>query len=202
MHDRGVPYRVGLLDGAELRVGAAPAKPLATLTIEPGVIVRFNKSGIMQVQVGSGTDPARGALVAVGTAAKPIVLTSGTAAPAAGDWFGLWFGFVPDASDQVDEVRVEYAGGRSSSGSSACPGFLWTTTDAAIRMSGPPPGQFITHTTIVASAAHGIDRGWRADSLVDFLGTNTFQDIHWCQQTYPKDKNGACPPEDQVPCPQ
>jgi len=202
MHDRGVPYRVGQQDSMELRVVAGVGMPLATLTIEPGVIVRFNKDGVMHVQPGSSyTEAARGALVAVGTEAKPIVFTSGTAAPAAGDWFGVWFGFIPDASNQVDHVRVEYAGGPSVSGSNSCPGTGWTSSNAAIRLLGPPAGQFITHTTITSSAAHGIDRGWRADTQTDFLPTNTFVGVTWCQETYPKDHNGACPPADQVPCP-
>jgi hypothetical protein len=201
MHDRGVPYRVGLLAGAELRVGSSPGQPLATLTIEPGVIIRFNESGVMQVQVGSSDDPARGALIAAGTADRPIIFTSGTAAPAAGDWFGVWFGFVPDPSDVIDHARVEFAGGNSSSGSQGCPGLTWTTTDAAIRIGGLPAGQFVTNTTILSSAAHGIDRGWRADGVIDFLGTNSFEDVLWCQQTFPRDHNGVCPALADVPCP-
>lgn len=201
MHDRGVPYRVGQGDGAELRVGSSGTEPVATLTIEAGVVVRFNKKGVMQVQVGGGTDPARGALIAAGTADRPIVFTSGTAAPAAGDWFGVWFGAVPDASDVLDHVRVEYAGGTSSTGSNACPGSTWTTTDAAIRMAGVPAREFITNATIVASASHGIDRGWRADPLIDFLETNTFSEIRWCLQTFPRNAHGVCPPVAEVPCP-
>lgn len=201
MHDRGVPYRVGLLDGQELRVGAPPGQPLATLTIEPGAILRFNHNGVMQVQVGSGTTPALGALIAAGTAERPIVFTSGTASPAAGDWYGVWFGFVPDSTDIMDHVRVEDAGGASVTGSNACPGTTWTTTNAAIRISGPPTTQFVTNSVVTASAAHGIDRGWRADTLVDFLATNTFTDINWCFQTYPRTAAGVCPAADQVPCP-
>jgi hypothetical protein len=38
--------------------------------------------------------------------------------------------------------------------------------------------------------------------VVDFLASNSFDGVLWCQQTYPKDHNGACPPLAQVPCPQ
>jgi hypothetical protein len=74
--------------------------------------------------------------------------------------------------------------------------------DAAIRIFGPPPGQFVTNTTIVASARHGIDRGWRADNFTDFLSSNVFQSVPGCKETYPRDFHGACPPPGMVPCPQ
>jgi hypothetical protein len=61
------------------------------------------------------------------------------------------------------------------------------------------PGRLVTNTAILASAGHGIDRGWRGTE-VDFLGGgNTFSGITWCTQSYPKDMNGGCP--DPVPCP-
>ena len=59
-------------------------------------------------------------------------------------------------------------------------------------------GQFVTNSTILASASHGIDRGWRG-SNTDFLATNTFTSIAKCKQSYPKDATGACPAT--VPCP-
>jgi hypothetical protein len=151
------------------------------------------------VEIFQGTNPATGALVAVGTAASPIVFTSAEAQPAAGDWLGITFGQVPDASDRIDFARVEYAGGASSSGSDSCPSTAFNTSDAAIRIFGPPASAFVTNTTINASKAHGIDRGYRSDTKLDFLPTNTFQAIALCKQTYPKDANGACPAD--VPCP-
>jgi hypothetical protein len=201
IHERGVPYRVGLdASSGELRVTAPGGTTrVTTLTIEPGVTLRFKKSGVLRLEVFTGPQPALAALVAVGTAERPIVFTSAAATPAAGDWLGIYYGLIPDASNRVDHARVEYAGGASSSGSSSCPGTTWTTSDAAVRIFGPPSGAFITNTAIVASAAHGIDRGWRADNTTDFLASNTFQDVAQCKQTYPN--TGSCPARDMVPCP-
>jgi hypothetical protein len=199
MHERGVPYRIGNQGSAgTLYVGStAVGAPVATLTIEPGVTIRVKKGGVILIESASLAAPARGALIAVGTAAKPIVFTSLQPVPAAGDWIGVWFDSIPDANDKMDYTRVEYAGATSTSGSSACntPG----PNDAGIRVFGLPAGQFITNTTILSSAGHGIDRGWRDNTKPDFLATNTFTSIAKCKQTYPKDTSGACPTT--VPCP-
>lgn len=203
MHNYGVPYRVGnSLSGSGARLTVERQAPLtpgvATLTIEAGVKVRMKKGSSVMVQRFVGATPAQGALVVNGTAAQPVIFTSAEANPAPGDWLGIWFGLIPAANNKIDHARIEYAGGLSSSGSDTC-----NTTppipDAAIRIFGPPSSQFVTNTTISDSAAHGIDRGWRDDALVDFMPTNTFSNVAACRQTYPKDHNGACP--QVVPCP-
>lgn len=202
LHERGVPYLVGhATSGGDLRVDVPAGMPAVTLTIEPGVTMRFKKAGIFRIAVASSTDPARGSLVAVGTAAKPIVFTSDEAAPAAGDWLGLRFGDVPTATNKLDHVRVEHAGGTSSSGSSSCPDNAENLNDAAIRMTGTPPAQFITNTTILDSLTNGIDRGYNSAVKLDFLPTNTFTNVALCKQTFPRDDNPGCPLPADVPCP-
>jgi hypothetical protein len=206
LHDRGVPYHVGHSQSAgQLCVSAGTGKPLATLVIEPGLTLRFKKGGNLKIEQFQGTSPASGALVAVGTAQKPIVFTSAEATPAAGDWLGIWFGEVPDASSKIDFASVEYAGGASTSGSDSC-AYTATTgapNDAAIRVFGAPAGgQFVTNTAIVSSAANGIDRGFRSDTkMPDFLATNTFTSVGHCKETYPRDVSGTCPAPAMVPCP-
>ena len=204
IHDRGVPYRVGIdVSAGDLRINPLPGVLTpATLTIEPGVALRFKRGGILHVALGTGDTAALGVLVAVGTAAKPIVFTSAAATPAAGDWLGIYYGQIPDPANRIDFARVEYAGGFSQVGGSACPGPLAPPFDAAIRIFGPPSSEFVTHTTIFASARHGIDRGWRADVTLDFLPTNDFQSVAACKQTFPSAATGACPPPSMVPCPQ
>jgi hypothetical protein len=198
MHDRGVPYFVGLPgQPADLRVQAND-DGLATLTIEPGVELRFQSGGVLTVQQLAVDEAATGALVAVGTADDPIVMTSAAASPAAGDWLGVHFGGVLAGASRMQHVRVEYAGGASTTGSSSCPYEGDTIAEAAIRIFGVPSGAFITDTEIVASAGHGIDRGWRDDFIVDLVPTNSF-DIAGCTQTWPRDSDGVCP--DPVPCP-
>ena len=54
----------------------------AILTIEPGVIVKFNSAKAIQVD---------GQLVARGTETDPILFTSNHPSPTAGDWAGIWF---------------------------------------------------------------------------------------------------------------
>jgi len=53
-----------------------------TLTIEPGVVVKFDSGKLMQID---------GCLVARGTETEPIVFTSNKAFPSPGDWKGIEF---------------------------------------------------------------------------------------------------------------
>lgn len=204
MHDRGVPYLVGHATSfGELRVEKSPAGGTTVLTIEPGVVLKFKKTtGIMHVAFASSVNPAKAALVAVGTPAKPIVFTSAEAAPAAGDWKGIWFGEVPDATNKIEHARIEYAGGASASGGDSCIVPPEVRNDAAVRIFGKPAGgAFITNTTIVDSATNGIDRGFRSNEKIDFLPTNTFTNVAKCKQSYPRDDNGTCPTAASIPCP-
>ena len=81
LHARGVPYRLGQPDSGDGFVigSATAAMPKATLTVEPGVTVEVSPIGGLYVNAGS-------ALVAKGSAALPIVFTSGNTPPAPGDW--------------------------------------------------------------------------------------------------------------------
>ena len=204
LHERGVPYLVGhATSGGDLRVDIQQGQPGVTLTIEPGVTMRFKKGGVLRIAVASSLSPARGSLVAVGTPDKPIVFTSDEASPAAGDWLGLRFGDIPTTANKVDYVRVEYAGGTSTSGSGSCPDNSELMNDAAIRIGGWPTSQFVTNTEIVGSLTNGIDRGWRDDrEKIEFLSTIKFTNVALCNQTYPPNAANVCPqPQDQVPCP-
>ncbi|MBX7084475.1 MAG: hypothetical protein K1X88_35035 [Nannocystaceae bacterium] len=198
IYDRGVPYIVGQPGQVgDLRVQANPGA-LAVLTIEAGVELQFQSEGILTVDHATGDAPATGALVAVGTAQRPIVFTSAAVAPAAGDWLGIYFGGTLDMLDELEHVRVEYAGGASASGSNSCMYPGEPINNAAIRIFGVPPGRFVKDSEIIASAAHGIDRGWRADLEVDFAESVTFE-VTRCTQTTPRKADGTCP--DRVPCP-
>lgn len=202
LHERGVPYLVGLAtSGGDLRVDVPPGQPAVTLTIEPGVTMRFKKGGVFKIAVAGGTNPARASLIAVGTPDKPIVFTSDEASPAAGDWLGLRFGELPTTVNRLDYVRVEHAGGVSTTGSGSCPDNSELMNDAAIRITGWPTTQFITNTEIVGSPTNGVDRGWRDDrEKIDFLSTIKFTNVALCNQTYPPTAGNVCP-ADPVPCP-
>ncbi|MEO8707320.1 MAG: hypothetical protein ABI867_45250 [Kofleriaceae bacterium] len=199
LHARGVPYHVGIQPNSTLDVAAAAGVPV--LTIEPGVTLRFEPSATLRIDPATGALPARGALVAIGTPAAPIVFTSAAGTPAAGDWFGIRFGNIPNAATKLQHARVEFAGRASISGSESClPVGQVGQNDAAIRILGAEPVPvFITDTTIHASARHGIDRGFRSNTKPDFLATNTFTEVAGCKQTHPRDVSGVCPAV--VPCP-
>lgn len=80
-----------------------------TLTIEPGVEVRFAPNTGLFVGWSFG-----GELQADGTAIAPIRMTSDAAGPAAGDWLGVVFGFQSDPTSALRHVEIEYAGSSSS----------------------------------------------------------------------------------------
>src|SRR5450755_2923923 len=203
MHNRGVPYHVGSgPDSGRMDINAQVAGQVAVLTIEPGVTVQFPPGGTFNVDPGSGTSPAKGALIAIGGDApdQKIVFTSDQGlASKAGDWLGIGFSGTVDPRSVMQNVRVEFAGGDTVSGSNSCPYPGVVINDAAIRIFGPPPNQFITNTEILSSARFGIDRGWRADLQPDFLASNTFTAVAACKETTPSTFNGVCPVV--VPCP-
>ncbi len=195
LHDRGIPYHVD--DEPNTNLDVAAPTGVAVLTIEPGVVLKFHPGSQLRIDTTGGTTtPSKGALVAVGTPAKPIVFTSIATVPAPGDWLGIRFAGVTDPASRIQFTRVEFAGGASASGSNSCPypGRIGQN-DAAIRIFGTtaPASQYITDTTILSSARDGIDRGWRDDPAPDFLAGNTFTNVAGCKQTVPRTFNGVCP---------
>jgi len=88
--------------------GTDGADEITTLTVEPGVAVRFNINVSLVVGASSG-DP--GALVAQGTETNPIVFTSNQATPSPGDWRGIkFYNTTDDAGTVLDYCTVRYAG--------------------------------------------------------------------------------------------
>lgn len=69
-----------------------------TLTIDPGVAVKFNDATGMEI---------RGTLAAIGTVTDTISFTSNSVAP----WYGSWFGltFTTDLNSSISYIKVEYA---------------------------------------------------------------------------------------------
>jgi len=166
-HDRGLPYRIGT--GLSL----APTKSaadggLVTLTLEAGVKLMFLQTtgNVWSLHLGaSGGDqpesiwPAK--VVAMGTAEKPIVLTSAADAPAAGDWGGVAWSGGPATGNVMSHVTIEYAGGDLGTAGFGCgPG----DNDAAIIITNwRPADAFITDSTIAHSGGGGIVSGWWSD---------------------------------------
>lgn len=97
-------------------------------------------------------------------------------------------------------AEVRYAGAESASDSFSCETVapFYLDSDAAILLTGLPDGQIVHDTTIADSAAHGILRGWEGDSI-DYLTSNTFENVDGSKETYPRPSEGACPTS--PPCP-
>lgn len=199
----GVPYRVGAYAGDTLRFGTDDAHPKVTLTIEPGVTLRFpvkddaNSGGGVQLTNWTDTadaNPPGTTIQAVGTADKPIVFTSAAASPKPGDWRGLWFGTGANADNRLEHVVIEYAGSDLLAGGFACPPDH--SNDGAIAiLGGPAKTQFLKNSVIRSSAAAGVVKGWTGEegADVDFLPTNTFEDVAECKQTVLAIAQGDCP---------
>lgn len=184
--DLGVPYR---MDG--LQVGDSTTQ--ATLSVEPGVEMRFEPATTLYIYDG------KSALSAVGTNEKPVRFTSGKATPAPGDWTGVRFK-ESNPKDRLDHVQVLYAGGDCQCSGFGCNYVHGTfAVDSAILLFKEPSTAFITQTRIEHSAGHGILRGWSGSPSTSFLGSNTFADVAGCTETLPKDVNGNCPAD--PPCP-
>ncbi|MEW5916403.1 MAG: hypothetical protein AB1762_08355 [Gemmatimonadota bacterium] len=198
VEDHGVPVRIPFTG---LYVGpVAPSVVPVTLTLRPGVILRFPKVGNQTgARVTFGTNGAApnnlvGILNAVGTAAKPIVFTSGEASPARGDWVGIWLNTANGS--RLDHVEINYAGGQTGIQSNNCRPL--NTEDEAGLFVGSfsdqyvPPGNLITNSRITNSAGFGINAMWLAGTFntPDLTATNVFQNNARCRQTY----NGVTPP--------
>jgi len=87
-----------------------------TLTLEPGVIVKFNAGKTMFIGHDSNAAYA-GGLIANGTESDPITFTSNSATPAPGDWDYIKFRpFCIDANCQLEYATIEYGGLASTYG--------------------------------------------------------------------------------------
>jgi hypothetical protein len=194
LHDRGVPYQVGL-DGSDILVGNARTEgPDATLTLEAGVTLRFTGAGsshsstlrVRGVERNSVWVP-QGTLIVTGTAAKPVTLTSASATPHAGDWMGLYFADVVSPRSRVDRLVVQYAGGWSDTTGvcEASPHAPNYGADCSVILSldgDLGTSEFITNTQIQHGLGCGFYRGWHGTDT-DFRATNTFTDITGCSQS-------------------
>ena len=77
----------------------------AVLTIDPGVTLMFSE--VVGIDVGSHDD---GKLVAVGTAADPIVFTSNSSPPLPGDWANITLLSGTMAGTKIAYAKLDYCG--------------------------------------------------------------------------------------------
>jgi parallel beta-helix repeat protein len=100
----------------------------STLTLEPGVVVKFNTG--MGLVIGYNNP---GALAAAGTQALPITFTSAASTPSPGDWDGISFeGRTIDSTTKLDYCLIEYGGGNTY-GNIYCTDASPTVTNCTIK---------------------------------------------------------------------
>jgi hypothetical protein len=201
VEDRGLPIRIPAV-GMNIAPLAGQPGPV-TLTLKPGVVLRFPKTGggpgarVKFGTNGNAPNNAVGVLNAVGTAARPITFTSGEANPAPGDWIGLWLNTANGS--RLEHVNIEYAGAPSGINSGNCKP-VGTSDDAALLVGSfstqyVPPADLITHSRISSSAGYGINAMWQAPtvSAPNLTAGNLFQNNALCRQTFNAPSAGACP---------
>ncbi len=191
LHDRGVPYHMGDSESDSFTIGGGADGKVVTLTIEPGVVMKFEPKTAFQVQHFTTDQPSSAIVVAKGTAEKPIVFTSASPTPKAGDWRGLWFGGVPQAANALDHVKIEYAGYDCACSMVTCSANV-EEYEGAVIFSQKPPSAFITNSVFKDIAGHAITEGF-IGGLVNFRPTNTFEGVSGCVQTLPPDAQQDCP---------
>lgn len=171
--NRGVPY---IFNGEFLMYDLG--KSTLTLTIEPGVTMKFEKEGqgSMGLVLGNKASDAPVRLVAKGTAAAPILLTSATATPAAGDWKGIYMANAPPTGNAIENVTVEYAGGFSGTTGFGCgPG---TNIGGLLIIEWRPGEAFVKNSTFRHLIGAGIVSGWTSDEPgPDLSPSNSFSNI-------------------------
>jgi hypothetical protein len=204
LRDLGVPYRVGTAPSSIVVGDGVAGHPSASLTLAAGVQVLFTPQGtagtsriLVNAQNTGGTYAAQGALVVAGTTAAPVVLDSAAAAPAAGDWEGLYFAGLVDPRTSVVSAHILHAGGASGTvgicGSTPNANNGVATCAVVIAVDTPPQG-FLT-SSVLEAAPCGIYRDWKTTD-VDFTAANQFVGIPGCTQTSIPAANGQC-----VACP-
>lgn len=191
LRNLGVPYHAGRPLTPNLVVGGRPDDAVVTLGMEPGVVLRMQKGGAVEIEAEAGRIQARGALVAIGTASAPIVLTSDQDPPRPGDWRGLWFGGFARPTNRVEHVRLEYTGAACGCLLVSCTQGV-TVFDGAVLFTQQPPSVFIKESTLTAGRGHGFVLGYSGIPL-DFAAVNTIESVAGCPQTMPLAATCAVP---------
>ena len=112
-----------------------------TLTIQPGVVVKFNKDKLLQVN---------GTLIARGAAANPITFTSSQASPQKGDWKNI--AFTDSSADATFDAVGHYTGG-----SILQYGIVeYGGGGVGSVVHAPNAAPYIDHNTVRNNAARGI----------------------------------------------
>ena len=186
---RGLPIAIGL---GGLKIANATTN--AALTIGPSVIVEMREPLPYRITVGAGSGDLvpTGALIAVGTAAEPVVFRG---RGSKNDWAGIGFYGQVDPRSRFDHVVIEDTGGDDSTNGAECIDDNPQTTpvdessgairffllnndrDVNLRLD------VLRNSTIRRSGSNGVLPDFHPGNALDFCATNTFQDIDQCNQS-------------------
>ncbi len=100
----GLPY---VITGNITIQGTNGEDGVTTLTLQPGVELRFNRSTRFIIGASSGNP---GALIAEGTETDPILFTSAQEVKVPGNWYGIIFYQTSTSLSTISHCIVEYAG--------------------------------------------------------------------------------------------
>ncbi|MCI0415389.1 right-handed parallel beta-helix repeat-containing protein [bacterium] len=131
----GTPVNAAWHPGADYHVmGTITVPANRSLTIDPGVIVKFILGGRLNVL---------GKLTAIGNASNLITFTSNATTPARGDWQSIYLGPEADPTSRISYADISYAG---------------NTDNGAIvfNSNGSAPVIDVDHLTITNSSTNGI----------------------------------------------
>lgn len=145
-----------------------------TLTIEPGVEVRFEDFYYLQIE---------GKLVAQGTKDDMIVFTSNKTSPAPGDWNAIRFMDNCDNGSSIEYCKIEYSGGSFAWGSAinieggipSITNNYITKCEGGICLSSEDPYQgtfYAINNTIKNNAGRGITINEYASNIEVDLSDN------------------------------
>jgi len=157
--NQGIPYYVSSASHIYVQ-GTDGGDGITTLTLNPGVELDFDS---VFLWIGHNSNPAyNGALVADGTGPEPIIFTSNSATPAAGDWYGIYFAdYADDSTCLLDHCIIEYGGATASYENVYCNSSSPTITNCEISY-GDGAGIFFENSTISLSNCnihHNTTRG-------------------------------------------
>ncbi|MBP9085945.1 MAG: hypothetical protein KBG15_07485 [Kofleriaceae bacterium] len=186
---RGLPIATGF---GGLKIANATSN--AVLTLAPGVIVEMREPLPYQITVGAGSGDAvpTGTLVAVGTAAAPVVFRG---RGNKNDWAGIGFYGQVDPRSHFDHVLIEDTGGDDSTNGAECIDDNPQTTPAdessgAIRFLSANNNadvnlrvDLLRNSTIRRSGSNGVLPDFHPGNALDFCATNSFDDIDQCNQS-------------------
>ena len=141
---------------ATVTVGG-PSNPV--LTILAGTTVEFAPStgGNNGAALRVGADGQPGSLVANGTSASGILLTSESLSPAPGDWGGVLIGPMGGGTS-MEYVTIDYAGGAGGNDlpNADAAGLTVEGGDVSSGSASQTPAPLVSYVTVHNSAGHGL----------------------------------------------